>query len=105
MKLSTTNHLGPLTIEAGYFSGNNPSALSKRALTKVALGYNLGDEELQREGTEKFMQLAQAHPEMVKASMLRRTIVGATKSQYNADTHGVGQAGRLSQEVLEAVGE
>ena len=28
MKLSTTNHLGPLTIEAGYFSGNNPSALS-----------------------------------------------------------------------------
>ena len=81
------------------------NALSKRALTKVALGYNLGDEELQREGTEKFMQLAQAHPEMVKVSMLRRTIVGAAKSQYNADAHGVGQAGRLSQEVLEAVGE
>lgn len=80
-------------------------ALSQRALTKVALGYNLGDEDLQREGTEKFMQLVQAHPEMVKASMLRRTIVGAAKSQYNADTHGVGQAGRLSQEVLEAVGD
>lgn len=80
-------------------------ALSQRALTKVALGYNLGDEDLQREGTEKFMQLVQAHPDMVKASMLRRTIVGASKSQYNADTHGVGQAGRLSQELLEAVGE
>ena len=90
---------------AVYQAESHISALSKRALTKVALGYNLGDEELQREGTEKFMQLAQAHPEMVKASMLRRTIVGATKSQYNADTHGVGQAGRLSQEVLEAVGE
>lgn len=80
-------------------------ALSQRALTKVALGYNLGDEDLQREGTEKFMALVQAHPDMVKASMLRRTIVGASKSQYNADTHGVGQAGRLSQELLEAVGE
>jgi len=81
------------------------NTLSKRALTKVALGYNLGDEDLQREGTEKFMALVQAHPDMVKASMLRRTIVGASKSQYNADTHGVGQAGRLSQELLEAVGE
>lgn len=90
---------------AVYQAESHISALSKRALTKVALGYNLGDEELQREGTEKFMQLAQAHPEMVKASMLRHTIVGAAKSQYNADTHGVGQAGRLSQEVLEAVGD
>ena len=80
-------------------------ALSQRALTKVALGYNLGDEELQREGTEKFMQLVQAHPDMVKASMLRRTIVGVNKAQYNADTHGVSSPGKLSQELLEAIGE
>ena len=90
---------------AVYQAESHISALSKRALTKVALGYNLGDTDLQQEGTEQFMRLAQAHPEMVKPGMLRHTIVGAAKSQYNADTHGVGQAGRLSQEVLEAVGD
>jgi hypothetical protein len=90
---------------AAYQADSHVSALSKRALTKVALGYNLGDEDLQREGTEKFMELVQTHPEMVNPSMLRRTIVGATKAQYNSEQYGVGKSGRISQEVLDAIGE
>lgn len=79
--------------------------LAQRALTKVALGINLEDPALQQEGTERFYELMQKHPEMVTPSMLKRTIVGVSKAQYNADMYGVGKSGRLSEEVLEAVGE
>lgn len=90
---------------AVYQAEAHVKALTKRALTQVALGINLGDDELQQAGTERFYELMQKHPEMVKASQLKQTIVGVNKAQYNADAHGVPQAGRLSQEVLEAVGE
>lgn len=90
---------------AVYQAEAHVKALTKRALTQVALGINLGDDELQQAGTERFYELMQKHPEMVKASQLKQTIVGVNKAQYNADAHGVPQAGRLSQELLEAVGE
>lgn len=90
---------------AVYQAEAHVKALTKRALTQVALGINLGDDELQQAGTERFYELMQKHPEMVKASQLKRTIVGVNKAQYNADTYGIPQAGRLSQELLEAVGE
>lgn len=88
---------------AVYQAEKHVKAVADRALTKVALGYSLGDAALQQEGTEKFMALAAAHPEMVKGSDLRRAIAGAAKAQYNADTYGVPQSARLSEEVLSAV--
>ena len=90
---------------AAYQAETHVKTMAKRALTKVALGYNLGDAELQGEGTARFMGLVQAHPELVNASMLSRTLSGAAKAQYNADQYGISKSGRISQEVLSAIGE
>lgn len=90
---------------AAYQAETHVKAMAKKALTKVALGYNLGDAELQEEGTARFMGLVQAHPELVKAGMLSRTLSGAAKAQYNADQYGISKSGRISQEVLSAIGE
>lgn len=90
---------------AAYQAETHVKTMAKKALTKVALGYNLGDAELQEEGTARFMGLVQAHPELVNASMLSRTLSGAAKAQYNADQYGISKSGRISQEVLSAIGE
>jgi len=37
--------------------------------------------------------------------MLSRTLSGAAKAQYNADQYGISKSGRISQEVLSAIGE
>jgi hypothetical protein len=89
---------------AVYQAEAHAKALAKRALGKVAYGYSTGDEELQQEGTEKFLALQQLHPELIKGSQLSSTLTRVAKEQYNADMYGIPK-GKLSNEVLDLVGE
>ena len=90
---------------AVYQAQAHAKALAKRALGKVAYGHATGDDELYQEGVDKFLDLQQRHPELIKGSDLKRVIAGVAKAQYNADRYGVPQQGRLSNEVLDLVGE
>lgn len=90
---------------AVYQAQAHAKALAKRALGKVAYGHATGDDELYQEGVDKFLDLQQRHPELIKGSDLKRVIAGVSKAQYNADMYGVPQQGRLSNEVLDLVGE
>lgn len=90
---------------AVYQAQAHAKALAKRALGKVAYGHATGDDELYQEGVDKFLDLQQRHPELIKGSDLKRVIAGVSKAQYNADMYGVPQQGKLSNEVLDLVGE